>query len=170
MSASDKIAIAAAFIAACAFAATLWQGHLARMHNRLSVRPLLVWVRDRAVTDAGTEIAFIVRNCGVGPAVIKSRHFTLDDKIFVPPEGTSDQVAELARTVFGASVPYQLRQHGLPGTDTAIPSGEHHVIAKIFFPNYRSETVDAILAQVGKIVFRIEYESLYKEPATLVAE
>jgi hypothetical protein len=170
MSASDKIAIAAAFIATCAFAATLWQGHLARTHNRLSVRPLLVWVRDRAIIDVGTEITVIVRNCGVGPAVIKNKHFTLDDKMFIPPEGAHDEVAELARAVFGESVPYQLRQHGLPGTDTAIPPGEHHVIAKIFFPNYRSETVDAILAQAGKITFRIEYESLYKEPATLVAE
>ncbi|MEQ1658414.1 MAG: hypothetical protein ABL896_06510 [Hylemonella sp.] len=170
MSASDKIAAAAAFIAACAFAATWWQAHLAHTHNRLSVRPLLVWVRDRSITDAGTEVAFIVRNCGVGPAIIKNRHFTLGDKIFVPPEGTSDQVAELARAVFGASVPYQLRQHGLPGTDTAIPPGEQHVIAKIFFPNYSDETVDSIFAQVGKITFRMEYESLYKEPATLVAE
>jgi hypothetical protein len=170
MTPADKIAVAAVFIAACAFVVTLWQAHVARTHNKLSVRPLLVWNRDRSITDAGVEDTFTVRNCGVGPAIIKQRFFLVNGLTYQAPKGSGDEVEALVHAMFGEPLPCQLKQHGLPGVGTAIPSGEELVIAKLFFRNYRSETVDATIKALPKIAFHINYESLYRESYTLVAE
>jgi hypothetical protein len=170
MTSADKIALAAAFIAACAFVVTLWQAHVARAHNRLSVRPLLVWSRDRVITEAGVEIAFTVRNFGIGPAMIERRFFTVDGSMFEAPAGSSDEVEALVHAVFGTPLPCQLKQHGLPGVGAAIPQGGEHVIAKLFFQNYRAEAVDAMVKELPKVAFQINYKSLYRESYTLIAE
>ena len=67
-SGQDWTAIAAGVIALCALAVSIWQGHLARQHNRLSFRPLLeIWC------DATrTKLHLNIKNCGTGPALIRS--------------------------------------------------------------------------------------------------
>ncbi|QBK04731.1 hypothetical protein DW355_08055 [Hylemonella gracilis] len=169
MQASDKIAIAAAIIAACAFFATVWQAHLAHTHNRLSVRPLLVWARERTVNDTGTEVIFMLRNCGVGPAIITERVFLVDEKPFLPPTDTKDEVEAFVRSVLGSKCAWHLRAQGLPGLGSAFPAGDSQVIARIFFPNHSLQMVDDLLAQISTAEFRVRYESLYKERFVLLA-
>lgn len=86
------------------------------------------------------------------------------------PGGSSDEVEALVQTVFGKPLPCQLKQHGLPGIGTAMPQGGEHVIAKLFFQNHRSDTVDATFKKLPKVAFQINYESLYGESYTLVAD
>lgn len=170
MTSADKIALAAAIIAACAFFVTIWQAHMSRSHNRLSVRPLLVWRRDCSITEAGTEIALVVRNCGVGPAIVKERFFSVSGDRFSAASGLEDEVQQVVKAVLAQRSVYHLRQHGLPGVGTAIPPGGEHVVARIFFPDADGAKVDSIIEQAGKTSFCIRYESLYGQPDQLLAE
>lgn len=170
MTPADKIALAAAVIAACAFFATVWQAYLAYRHNRLSVRPLLVWHFEKSTSELGTEAKFRVSNCGVGPAIVKERFFTVNGQRFQTKAASSDQVLELAQHLFASRFQYSLLQHGLPGIEAAIPPGGEFVIARLLFPNANSSMVEAMLEQAGPVGFCIRYESLYEEPYVFLAE
>nr|WP_316640020.1 hypothetical protein [uncultured Roseateles sp.] len=163
MTPSDQIAVAALVVAGCAFFATAWQAFLAHRHNRLSVRPYLVWHRDQSTTEAGTEVTFKVSNCGIGPAIVKERFFSINDKRFQPGQTSGDEVRELAVAVLAQRFQYHLSQHSIPGIHTAIPQGGEYVIARILFPNANDGMVNSILKQSGKIDFCIRFESLYGE-------
>ena len=70
MESSDIIAISAAFITLCAFFTTLWQGHLTRRHNKLSIKPSLNF--DQNLRHSGVDVKYTVKNSGLGPAMIKA--------------------------------------------------------------------------------------------------
>ena len=55
---------------------TIWQGFLMRRHNRLSVRPML---RIDRYTVLGEKVGISIRNTGVGPAIIKSIEYVIDE-------------------------------------------------------------------------------------------
>lgn len=161
------IAAAAAIIALLAFVATAWQAHLTRTHNRLSVRPVLVSHRNRVITDGGTEISLVIRNCGIGPAIVKDRFFTVAGQRFVHEGDGSREVEALAVAALGQRFNYVLRQHGLPAVNSAIPPGGEQVIATVFLPNASSSTVDNLVEAIGNVKFLLPYESLYQESYVL---
>lgn len=170
MSASDQIAAAAAIVALCAFFATAWQAYQAQLqtklvarHNRLSVRPLLVWNTSRTRFDAGCEFTFTVCNYGVGPAIVRDRYFTIDGKRFTPDEKEVDELEALAKHVLGQTVLYSLKQHGLPGVGSAMKEGSELTVARLHFPRNGIDAIDAVLATRGDIQFCLDYECLYGE-------
>jgi len=163
LDASDFTAIAAAVIAACALVATIWQAFLTRAHNRLSVRPHLVRSIDRHVDGTGTEMTLRIKNCGIGPAIVRERGFCIDGKPFEPPEAESDEVSAIFKFALGSKYPWQLRRQGLPGIGTAIPPGGEHVIASVHFNQYSRAMADAAVESAGDIYFFLKYESLYGE-------
>lgn len=75
MEVSDWIGISSIVIAITALAVTLWQAHIARKHNRLSLAPNLI-----VHTDTGTNCcSFTLENNGLGPAVIKEFYLVVGD-------------------------------------------------------------------------------------------
>ena len=66
---SISIALAAAII-------TIWQGFLTRKHNRLSVKPIL---RIDTQFLLGKQCKILLVNNGIGPAIIKSVKYFIDD-------------------------------------------------------------------------------------------
>ena len=78
---SDWIAISGGIIALLALGLTLWEAHLIRHHNRLSVRPVLTFSLN---IDHTSEIHDFVgvrlNNKGLGPAFIRRILFYSDDK------------------------------------------------------------------------------------------
>ena len=64
---SDDIpAIASGFIALLALFTTMYQSHLSRKHNRLSVKPHIALHSE----EDGNTFKIIIRNDGLGPAKI----------------------------------------------------------------------------------------------------
>jgi hypothetical protein len=61
---------AEALIALSALGLAIWQGMVQRLHNRLSVKPHLVFHRN--VQNDSPQIAILLTNSGIGPAVIKN--------------------------------------------------------------------------------------------------
>lgn len=163
MISSDIIATSSVIVAVLAFFATVWQAWLAHRHNRLSVRPLLVWHIGRKSAANGASITYSVRNLGLGPAVIKDRHFTKDGARFAVPTVSTDEVNAFVEYVLRRKVQYQLQTFGLPGRGAAIPSQGEVVIADIHFPGAKSEELATFEELTGKIDFHVKYESMYRE-------
>jgi hypothetical protein len=161
--AKDLLEFATFAVATGAFGVGLWQGYLARLHNRLVVRPALTWQRNIEINDGGlVEVTFSFENSGVGPAVIRDRYFLVDRERFAPKPG-EDEVQALVAKLVGDRMRHQLRQHGLPAVNAAFPEGRCQVIAKILFIGASIDTVKAFLQTLPEVRFRATYESLYGE-------
>ncbi len=167
---SDIIAICSVIVAALAFAVTLWQAKVARMHSRLSVRPLLVWHSHRINAEKGSRISFSVRNHGLGPAIVTARYFTKEGNRFHPPGLKTDEVADFLTYLFAKKIEYRLLQYGLPGQDSAIPAGTEIVVADVDFPAIPSVNFDTLNSTTRDVNFVVEYKSLYEETFKLNAD
>jgi len=162
------MSLAATFIAGCALIATLWQAHLSRTHNRLTVRPIMVMERQREVTDTGIELIYHLKNHGIGPAIIEDRFFVLNGHRFEAATVSGDEILELSEVLLKDKIYYFLREHGLPGKKTTIPQNGGHVIARIYFPNVATQQLDSTLAHLGEVQFSLKYKSLYGTPFELI--
>jgi hypothetical protein len=163
----DPIALAATFISGCALFATIWQAHISRKHNRISVQPSLVWNRKQSITNAGIEVAFSIKNCGAGLAMVRDRFFIIDGQRF-ETSTNQDEILELAETLLGQKLPYVIREHGLPGIGSSIPPNEESLVVKIFFPGANSPLLNSALSGLAGVNFCLAYKSLYDEPFFLI--
>ncbi|MEF7614187.1 hypothetical protein V4F39_09735 [Aquincola sp. MAHUQ-54] len=170
MTASDIIATCSVAVATLAFVATAYQAWVARHHNRLSVRPHLVWHIARKNSLAGAGIIYSVKNLGLGPAIVTERYFTKDDIRFVPPGLQTDEVSDFLKYVIGQKFNYKLNTFGLPGKGSAIPAQGEVVIADVDFPGQSLSQVAVNEEIAGKIAFHLTYKSLYDEALELHAE
>ncbi|MCE5319170.1 MAG: hypothetical protein LLG04_17635 [Parachlamydia sp.] len=77
---TDRITtIATVIIAITALGVSIWQGIETRKHNRLSVRPHLVFLTDFSPQDS--ELGIYIKNNGVGPAYIKDVEISVNGKV-----------------------------------------------------------------------------------------
>lgn len=158
---TDYIAIASATIAMLAFGATIWQGWIARRHNHLSVRPLLVWHVARNNSPEFAEITFSLKNKGIGPAIIFDRYFTIRGERFHPIGLQTDEVQELVQTTLARKFEYTLHQFGLPGKEAAVLPQEEIVVARIAFHRIRPDVLSEVAKSIDYIDFCADYKSLY---------
>jgi len=77
---TDRVtAIATVIIAVTALVVSIWQGIETRKHNRLSVRPHLVFFTDFSSQDS--ELGIFIKNNGVGLAYIKNVEISVNGKV-----------------------------------------------------------------------------------------
>ncbi len=169
MSSSDIIATCSVIVAVVALVATFWQAWLAHKHNRLSVRPLLIWHSSRTNNAHSSRIAFSVKNHGLGPAIVEERYFTKDGSRFIPTGPKTDEVGEFLAHVVGTKLQYRLHTYGLPGKESAIPSQAEIVIADVEFPSLAPSSFSVLEQLVGEVDFHVEYHSLYEKKFHLKA-
>lgn len=169
LSAADVIATSSVVVALLALFATFWQAWLAYRHNRLSVRPHLVWHISRTNDPQSCRMAVSVKNLGLGPAIIRERYFVKSGEKFIPKDLKTDEVPNFIALALGQGLEYKLRTFGLPGTDAAIPSQGEVVIADIEFPGAGPEELMRIVEGAGKLAFHVRYESMYGEKFDLHA-
>lgn len=163
MSATDVIATCSVLVAVLAFLATAWQGWLAHRHNRLSVRPHLVWHISRRNDQSSCGIVYSLRNLGLGPAVVLDRYFTKDGVRFAPTGLKTDEVPAFVAFALGNRVHYAVRAFGLPGKNAAIPSQGEVVVADLDFPGATSDQLKVVEELAGHVAFYVKYESMYEE-------
>lgn len=159
----DWVSISGLVIALCAFFATMYQAFLSRKHNRLSVRPHLNLDADLKNEPIGTVYSFRVTNCGIGPALIVDRYFTVDGVRFPFDGHGADEVSALVSQVLARKYSYQLLEHGLPAINSALAPGETFNIARISVPILNSLMRDAVEAEIDRIDVVISYRSMYDE-------
>jgi len=64
------VSLSAVIIALCAFLVSAWQGYLFRLHNKLSVRPLLDFDIRQEMLQGDMMSVVTIKNDGLGPAII----------------------------------------------------------------------------------------------------
>lgn len=158
---SDYIAISSAVIALLAMGATIWQAWVTRKHNYLSVRPLLVWYIERKNSSDGAELICLLRNKGIGPAIVTDRYFTINGQRFKPTGIQTDEALQLVQTALGQKYKYDVKQWGLPGKNSAILSQEEVSILHLSFSGMSHETLSLVMESMNYINFHLDYESLY---------
>jgi hypothetical protein len=153
------IAISAVVIALCSLFITIWQLHINRNHNRLSVKPHLFIDVDISHED---PIKLILKNGGVGPAFIKNYRLFVDNKEITSSREQlyNDTIKKVG--LDGYSYGFfllSIKQAFLPDskTDLFVFSNE----------GLENDDVENIRENLERIKFIIEYESIYKESFTL---
>lgn len=167
MNTTDVIATCSLVVAALAFISTTFQLWSTHRHNKLSVRPLLTWHIARRAEKDGTTIAYVLRNHGLGPAVVNDRYFSKDAVRFKPPQLALDEVTAFVAFALGTKVPYQLKSYGLPGIGAAVPSQGEVTIGELFFPGVPPDRLAVVEELAGEVHFHVEYESMYGEKYSL---
>ena len=76
-SAETIISTSAIIIALASICISIWESSIMREHYHLSVRPRL----DYTFTVSENNAGFLIRNKGLGPAIIKTRDYYIDGKI-----------------------------------------------------------------------------------------
>lgn len=157
---------AAVLIASLAFAATIWQGIIARKHNRISVTPMLVKHVDRVINNEGIKVSLVIKNVGPGTALVIDRYFLLRKEKF-SPRNPNHLIKEICEATIGQVLNYQIVTAGMFGPSAKIPPGAEITLATLFFPGLRPEAQEAIDALTDKADFVIEYKCLYGEKYSL---
>ena len=165
--ASTIIALAALFVSLIVGAFAVWQVFVTRRHNRLSMRPVLDMHIDATFQPTGTgytpvpgygEASFLIRNTGVGPAMIDAYDVTVDGD-HVPTNRAEPQQAKLRELlnrnmsirVFTFSGQYSIR----PNADVALLR---------LGTQCTSETEwGGVIEILKRCQIEIEYHSLYGE-------
>lgn len=142
----------AIFISLLALGVTVWQAHLGRVHNKLSVRPYL------AGHSSSTEDGIYrleLRNDGLGPAIVTGAR-VYRDGVLVEGEGPP-----LVNKAFEAIPGCELLEREFFYLDFVIPAGRSVEICAVKFSPEISD-IDTFLA--NRITLELDYKSAYDEP------
>lgn len=170
MSNSDIIAYSSVVIALCALFATVWQAQLAYKHNRLSIKPVLVWhIARKDVGENSCGICFSLRNLGMGPAIIRDRYFSKDGVRFEVLSIKTNEVRDFVDHVYGSQIQYKLKNFGLPGKNSAMANGQEIIVADVEFPSLPLDQIQTAINLAGSVEFHVKYESIYEEKFELEA-
>jgi len=164
LSSVDWTQAATIAIAITALGLSVWEGVQNRMHNRLSVRPILSMYTH---TDLDTlSFHSTIQNNGLGPAIISSYRIFLDGKeLQEAKEDPADTLKSCLKIAF--NLPEECFQHYRSGgfkSGYAIKPDSSFTLAKVIFKSV-SGIDEALLEQAGKRVnIVVEYNDIYGKP------
>lgn len=162
MESSDIIAISTAFIALCALFTTVWQSHLTRRHNKLSVKPSLSF--DENIQQNGVDVKYSVKNAGLGPAIIKVFALVIDGKKYS---------ITTAEDVYRAFEILGIKLHEYDWSMQLFKAGSSIAVDEIFdLLSFPKCTLDVEFNQklrdvLPRLDFHIEYECFYGNRFTM---
>lgn len=156
---SDWLSI---IVAGLAFGVTWWQAKITREHNKMSVTPMLVSGNHWELSPTALTVSFVVKNAGVGVALVSDRYFTFEGNRFNPLQADLT-IEELCALAFKKIVPYHVANTGLFAEKAKIPPGAELTIAKLVFPNPQTDLREVVIGLTNKIDFHVKYECLYGE-------
>ena len=158
MCAQTITSICTIFVAVVALFVAIWQAHAIRVHNRLSVKPHLGFIRD--VNDINKEGKLIIENKGFGPAIIKGFEVQVDGK-----EISQHDINTLSQKVHEFDQNFKVRFFSELGVDQAIGAGEHREL--LIIRTDKIQAPDIIFKALCRINIVIKYESIYGEPFSI---
>ncbi len=153
-------AIATVVIALAALVLSLWQFRASRIHNKLSVRPLLVFDASYDPTVRGFGLR--VSNKGVGPAVMLDFRVLADGK-----DETASAPHPWADALRKVDLNYTFVQHFSLGLDTAISPQETVPLITADQDQISGDIVHHMKNRLPRIGIVISYKSVYGEHFTV---
>ena len=152
---SDWIAMSSAFIAFSAIGVAIWQGHITRKHNILSVRPHI-----QIHVDTLNGLTYTLQNHGLGPGKVTKFTIFYDRKKITNP--TSDPYEEIFSSLGVNAVEnkYKYEFH-LPLKGATYTANQNVNLLKItpVTPVCNDSALKTIL---NNIRFEIAYTCMYK--------
>ena len=163
LSNSEIIAVSSVAIALLALAATFWQAHISRRHNRLSVRPFLEHREERI---QGEHISVSIVNHGIGPALLEEVYFTVSPNTQrLDIDGLLDKIVLAMKPTKGAW------ECGTFSGKHVFPPGGITTVVKLELTledDENFEIINKILNDASiHIVYRSMYNELYRYSETL---
>ena len=156
MNTSDYIAIASAFVAACALGTSIWQGRITSRHARLSARPII-----EAEAHAHQNPGITIINSGYGPARLTKLTVLLGEQrlnLFTDNGHKALTEALVAKISDRESV-----HHYVPRFGSTIAVGQRMPLVSI----PAAQDSDVLSTQLAiayrEITLKVEYESIYGE-------
>ncbi|CAL4869283.1 hypothetical protein MMA231_03575 (plasmid) [Asticcacaulis sp. MM231] len=154
LSSSDIIAMMSLLIAFGSLAFTIWQWHIARLHNRISVRPALTFDR-RLKMSSGHWID--MSNTGLGPAVVEGMFLRIDDiETFVT---NFEEYKAVLRPLFDSCMKHMEFVVFYPGETI----GAGTTVRLIDYVNQNEHLDSHALAAMRRVSFRVCFKSMYGE-------
>ncbi|MGN2614760.1 hypothetical protein [Aliivibrio fischeri] len=153
MESSEIIALSAVVIALVTTIVSIWQGYLNRQYYRLSTKPHLI-IDQCAVID--TPHKFILKNNGLGPAIIKDFSISID----------GHDIERSPNSVKESLIALNLDKAGyfshIPTIGEAISVGDTIIIIDIDLDDKTYDLMKDDLKQLGtRLEFKITYSSIY---------
>lgn len=148
------LSLAGTVTAVCALALSIYEGRQSRQHDRLSVRPLLAFHHEKHPDTR----ALIVKNQGLGPAILKQLQIFVGDNLVTDPQEGGWPAAFLSTGILSGFAEY----YYLMGDDI-LNSGSERIILKFNCTSYSKEELTELDQDMALITVRFEYESMYHE-------
>jgi hypothetical protein len=148
---------AAELIALSALILAIWQGYVARLHNKLTVQPHLIL--ETLIQWDEPQLSIFLENVGIGPAIIENYYVYID--------GVSQDTSKkslLQEVAQKLNIPNRKYGGGkLYMPDEAVTSGSKELIFKVVTKEGRDEAFTNIIAQeeIERLQIIIKYKSLY---------
>ena len=148
-------------VACLALGLTIWQGRATIRHNKLSTKPMIE-VNRRYYKRGLREV--IIKNNGLGPAILTSLKVMLNDKVIVEAQNNDgceqNDMTDFIKKIQLIKYPYSTMS---PGVGRSILAGE-----EITLFTFEKESLDPAALKVlyeldSKLDLQIEYESIYKD-------
>lgn len=144
-------------VALCALGLTIWQAHIARKHNKLSVRPhLCTW---RNSDDNKGSFQVLLMNNGLGPAFIESFDVYLDGELI--PGNYEEPIRELLRRLF-PDEKYTSHQ-AFVGKHHAMPANSKLEIVRFAFDDPSPKHLEQVRKGFERADLVVKYQSAYEE-------
>lgn len=153
---------AAETIALCALLLTVYQFIATRKHNRLMVTPHLCLSTNTSQSDSEYEFEALIKNNGIGPAIIKAFKLYINDKELSVPEidDLRFKIQDLLqRTINGFSfIVFNI--------DYVVSEKDEELFLYFSIPIKLNTNVNEFKDQLNKIDLYIEYQSMYGQTYT----
>lgn len=154
------LSMAGTVTAVCALVLSIYEGRQARLHDRLSVRPLLTFQHHKRPDTR----ELIVKNKGLGPAILKRL------QVFVGGNPVADQQDGGWPAAFlsvGISSGFA-ECYYLVGDDI-LDSGFEKIVLKFDCSGYSKEKLMELDQAMALITVNFEYESMYGERSSVLS-
>ncbi len=141
---------------------TIWQGFLTRRHNRLSVKPILIITR---VTVTGEKANILIKNTGVGPAIICYIKFIVDGVVIEQnlsePTNAENRPANVVVKKIGLLTERYRLFEFFPQESLSV--GEEQSLIQSMDDINDAVNLTRIQKAFNRVSIEIEYESIYEE-------
>lgn len=147
----------AEIIAFCALLFTAYQFMVSRHHNKLMVTPHLCLETNYEISDKEYEWEVILKNSGIGPAIINKLAILIDGK-----ELNEVELKKLQTIIEGfLEKPIKGFMFNIYSSGYAIGEKEDDILLSFVVPVNISTKINELENKLDKIDVYIEYKSLY---------
>ena len=148
-------------VACLALGLTIWQGRATIRHNKLSTKPMIE-VNRRYYKRGLREV--IIKNNGLGPAILTSLKVMLNDKVIVEAQNNDgceqNDMTDFIKKIQLIKYPYSTLS---PSIGRSILAGEEVTLFTFEKDGLDSEALRVLYELDSELDIQIEYESIYKD-------